>query len=541
MAVAPVPSMGPSAGALLPMLDDPNNTHSLGASAIQGGTIYLHLVTGVTMGAGQTQTVQTATLTAINAALAYAGTSGLKVRAKGGMYEVYGALGVVVPVAASGITWEGSKQVTFSQFYANAPILSIGDLTGATTPSGYDFRGVSLQYGVSQTGNALATALNVGIMQDSVIAGVRVNPIGGSSLVNPAYTGVMIAATAGTFSNNSFYDIDISGAQNCPLNFAQASFGNHFYDLHISNGVYNNASASFYNAVTTSAIVMGNSGGTVQPTSNTFHGTVIENISTGSHIIILQNCPNTVFDGVHVRNVTPSNGGCIFGVSQGNLTVKGLAVLDMRTVAGTYGSSVFFGGGYGELIVADGVLIAWSSFCAPGLITGLSIAGVSGGASNDTNTVYHIRGVVIAEEGSGNTTTLMTLVKGVFNACATASNCFVAEIVTDTVKTRTVGFTPTILGNYTHYGCHKDAVLILPATLAAATTVTLSGVMVPSGLGSTVPTDQNNTVRTRRQTGTYANALTIKDGVGNTTLVTNSAAASDYIERFNGSNWVASA
>jgi hypothetical protein len=48
-------------------------------------------------------------------------------------------------------------------------------------------------------------------------------------------------------------------------------------------------------------------------------------------------------------------------------------------------------------------------------------------------------------------------------------------------------------------------------------------------------------VRVRRQSGTYANTLTVVDAASSTTLSTNTASNADLVYTFNGTNWTLAA
>jgi hypothetical protein len=90
-----------------------------------------------------------------------------------------------------------------------------------------------------------------------------------------------------------------------------------------------------------------------------------------------------------------------------------------------------------------------------------------------------------------------------------------------------------ITANYTHYGQHVDATLIVPASVTGFT-ITLAATMGATG---NEPVATGNRVYFIRQSGTASGTVLIKDAAG-TTLATNTANA-HLSFRFNGSQYVA--
>ncbi len=97
---------------------------------------------------------------------------------------------------------------------------------------------------------------------------------------------------------------------------------------------------------------------------------------------------------------------------------------------------------------------------------------------------------------------------------------------------------PSITANYTHYACSEDALIYVPASLAASITITLANKRRLSGLGSSLTPRLGATVTIRRLTGAAANSLLIVDQAGSTTLVTNTAAGTSMLFTWNGTNYV---
>ena len=90
-----------------------------------------------------------------------------------------------------------------------------------------------------------------------------------------------------------------------------------------------------------------------------------------------------------------------------------------------------------------------------------------------------------------------------------------------------------VLANYTHYGQHVDATLIVPASVTGFT-ITLAATMGATG---NEPVATGNRVYFIRQSGTASGTVLIKDAAG-TTLATNTTNA-HLSFRFNGTQYVA--
>jgi hypothetical protein len=521
---------------LAPGIDDPTNTQTLGAPAIIRGTVYGHLVSGVTLGAGQTTAVQTATLTALNLSLQKASSFGKFYELEPNTYEIYGSSGLVVP--ASGLAYfKGSKNSIVSQFYANAPGFVLGDLTGGTVLYGTKIDGICVQYGVSQTGNTNANAIACGPMAWCTLENVEVTPNGSFPIVNPPYIALRIYPL-GTWFNNCFRNIRLYGGQQSLFSQEAQGSGNLFQDMYMSNGSNNNASQSVYAALSGPAFNVANSSYS-SASGNLYTRINIESVKCDV-VMLLQEAGNFNFDVLHFENLllNASGGNLIYCVNS-NGQIRGMDTFDVQTLSGLTGLAAIQNSGGGESVSIDGLTMSWSINSNPGMLSPMAVIGAPGG-NTDQNCMVRMRNFSLTD-AAGNNSTEMSLYGNLYplnyNASATY-DILCPEFSSDQIQARTNGFQPLISGTtYTHYGAHTNAVLMVLNNLAAACTITLSDTQFPSGLGSSLKTIAGNTVRIRRLSGSYSNTLTVKDGAG-TTLTTNTTAAADYLYQFNGTAWV---
>jgi hypothetical protein len=541
MAQAPHTGSDPRVDALAPGVDDIGNASGLSAPAIIRGTVYAHLANGVTVGAGQNTAIRTATLAGLNAAIAYAGSVGKFFEIEPGTYEIYGSGGLVVPAQTNNaIYWKGSNATTIVQYSTNTPVLTLGDATGANTIYGLKFDGVTLEYGVSQTGNTGAIACLSGPSAWCVLESIGVSATSGGyyPITNPSYI-AFATTTGGVWFNNAVRDMHLFGAQQTLLLQQAQGTGNEWSNIYVSNGSNNDASESVYGALSGPAIQVGNSSFSTE-SGNVWTRVNIESVKCAYAVLLIQEAQSNTFHSLHFENLemTASNTALIQNVGS-NVNMTAVETYDIQVPAGLTGISVLANNNGGEVNLIDGLRMGWSTYSDPGLNSPMMIVN-SGGASADQNERTVIRGFVITD-GSTNNATQMSIWNGTYPITGYSSyDGQIGTLTVDQLQARTEGYVPSITTTtYTHYGCHADATIIYPATLPAAATITLSNKKYPSGLGSSLATPTGLCVQVRRTGGTYANTLTIKDGASGSTLVTNSTNSTGYLFTFNGTNWVA--
>jgi hypothetical protein len=513
--------------ALAATLDDLSNASGGGAAAVRSGEVYAHLWAGVTLGSGQTTAVRTATFNALQAAINYAASSGKKFRIIAGTYEIYGAAGLVIPLT-SGFEWLGSINTHIIGFYANAPVLTIGDTTGSNPPGQQKISGFTLDYGVSQTGNTSANLLVVGGFYLGVIENFSCCTYYGT---NPPWIPVTITgSTSAFFFQNVMRDGATGGAQQTMFNLGIGGTGNVFSNLYFHNG----SSNTTRNACAGPCVTLSPNN---QQSDNIWNRINAEHCN-GSTILLLSGLVTNTFTGLHFEDVQLAGSYPVLIQATGaNCKFINTLVLDMLlSTAATNLLGFLNCAGYGEVLSFDGLKFKWSSYSTAGIASTFPMLRAPNNYGNDSNPGTRISDLAI-EDDVGTIAQYLVLSPNL-NA-PLANNSTIGELVNDNLLPGTRTYQPTISASYTHYGQHRDAVLFVPASLPAATTITLSNKFKAANTGSTRPTPTGTIVRIRRQSGTYANTLTVTDAASATTLTTNSAAGADYLYQFNGTNWVA--
>ncbi len=173
-----------------------------GAPAIIRGTVYPARWPGVTQGSSIGSTLQAANLTALQAAIAYAGTNNLFFEFEPGTYEIIGG-GLAIPY--SNFTWVGSTRTYIVQYSNNVPVIHAGlTLGNANTTSRISIDGGVLKY--SGTGVAGANALELTSTWMCAFSNLDIGDVyqGPGGFVSVPYNGVAGDTNAGceSFSNN---------------------------------------------------------------------------------------------------------------------------------------------------------------------------------------------------------------------------------------------------------------------------------------------------------------------------------------------------
>jgi hypothetical protein len=245
---------------------------------------------------------------------------------------------------------------------------------------------------------------------------------------------------------------------------------------------------------------------------------------------------NTTFLNCHIEYVglSGANANVIYLITSFVKFIN-LFVEDVQTISGASACSMCTCAGYNEYVSFDRLFIKWNSYSSGVVTQALPIIGAVAHNGNDTNPITRIDNMYI-EDDAGNNLQYVTLDS--VNTTALGNGTAIAEYIGDNLLPTTRQYQPVITSSYTHYGLQQDAVIFVPASLSGAITVTLSNKRKPSGTGSSLITKTGNTVRIRRQSGTFAGTLTVVDAASSGTLSTNSTAAVDLLYQFNGTNWI---
>lgn len=513
------------------------NTISVGSAA---GTVNLLTFAGIVTGAGQTLGTRQSNCTNINAAISFAQSNNLELDAPTGIYEISCAGGIVVPavsITGVGFKWRGTRTGTlFVQYYATspgAPILTIGDPTGATLSYGIDFDGASLSYGVSQTGLTSSVGLILGAMSQSRISGISAGVC--CTVTNPAYDGMQITDNSNlNFIGNSISDIVVSGAQRHLLNANNSlGAGNVF-----SNIVLRDGTSGSLGVISGQCLVIGVAAlGNTYNTEPKFTGLTCEYISTNLLMQIV-NANGMKIDDLHLEGIKSTGANPSLIDTEGvNLKIGSLQILNWTLqTANITGSAK---------IITDGSFLNRSSNLA---IQSLNLLNTIMGSINTPFTV------LVPTTASGD--------NGVFNInqmtfidTDTPPSLYAGNMSIDPhMPTSSSAFlTPGRAGDYnwglfgsridkevipvsatyTHYGQQTGASLEIPAAITSFT-ITLQAVQGATG---TAPVQVGTVTCALRATGSVSGTLTVQDDASTSLTAPNSTGAKNcYI--FNGTHYV---
>jgi hypothetical protein len=518
---------------VLDVYDDASNTSGLGAPVIIRGTVYARRAAGVTVGAGQTQTVQQATLTGLQNAINYASSNGKFFEIEPNTYEIYGTTGLTIP-AVDGFRWVGSKKSVIKQFASNCPILSIGDVSAGTT-SAQDMiiDGARLYYSADQTGQTSSNALQLGMLRNCTVQNISVfAPYSATGPLQKAYRGIYVASGSQNFGffSNSVRDIMVGGADLSLMDVALVGTGSVFQNIYLTQGVTGHI-------------------GTLSGPPLRFVGnadqyeTVLDQVNvewcSSNYLIFAQNLRATTFLSCHFEgNQITGFDPHVFDISSSQISFIGSNLLDMVCQSGVTGTAAIFRC-YGDCTInSTNFRISWSG--SGSLTTTVNVVALNEFGTTDMNPSIDMTGLSFKDVIGNNLPNLQLSPSQPLASYSPpyALNRYQYGTVIDKVERAVIQLPGT--ANYTHYQSHVDATIMVPASLSAARTITLSPLRIPSGTGSTLKGPAGNTVKVHRMTGTASNnLLVVNGGAGAGTLTTNTTADTNYYYVFDGTNWAA--
>jgi hypothetical protein len=504
----------------VPLFDDQANASGLGTPAILRGTVSTYNIAGVVAGTGQSLPVRQNNATQIQAAINYASSNSKFFEVYPQTIEFDSAAGLTIP-AGRPFVWRGSQYGSvISQFHANAPILTVGNTT--TAINGLDFYGASLQYGVSQTGNTRAQALVLGALTMGRLGGVNL-----VNLTNPAYDSIYIPVSSLGNWSMEYDNIIAQGAQHSFLNCPSGGTGNIWDNVYFSNGF-----SGTYNPLSSDVVL-------ISGTTNdwTFRRLNIEWLAA-YRVFNLPNEVGIAFDELHIEGVqmgVPGNSfsPVIFGTATASVDIRVLDLVDVLVQSAHMSGTAALVQDYvaGASTFRISTLNWWNN--APGQINSPFMFYIQAASGVDDTICLSIDKAYIRDQTGTN----------IFNGHLT----FDANMPTSSFNAPNkfgrydygVGGSKVqraqipVSATYTHYSQHDWATLTVPASITSFT-ITLAATVGPTG-NRAAPT--GNVVRTRRQSGTAAGTLTVKDDAG-TTLTTNTTSGADLYYVFNGTHYV---
>lgn len=497
--------------------DDPANASGLSAPAIVRGTVYAHLAAGVTVGTGNSGTVRTATGTALQAAINYAVTNNKFFEIEPNIYEINNSAGLVVPYSNSGMNWHGSTSSYIAQYATNAPILTLGDTTGANINYRMVLNGVGMYYGVTQAGQTSAIALQMGPHAWCNFSNVVISPYAPGGTFN-AYIGMK--HYTGSFSGN-FDNFYIEAGQLHIVQMAGSSSGNVWNNTYCAAGTLNNPTAL-------SGYAFGWDNGT---TNTVFNQLNIEAVAANQIMNVAQ-CYSTTFNSVHMESITMTGSTPIIWAGNSAYCVINGCTLDFicTSAGGASGYGRFLGTFTTDNWVMNNIVLL-SNSTDSGAVN-LTFMVVDAQITPDTPANVVMSGFTIRDATSAGLSTHVQLDAHTplanFNTPLSVAN-YRFGLGGSVIEGAVIPVTAT----YTHYGQHVDAVIEVPAAITGFT-LTLSAVQGATG---NQPVKTGNTVHVRRQIGTASGTLLVKDDAG-TTLTTNTTSAQDFYYYFNGTHYV---
>ena len=205
-----------------------------------------------------------------------------------------------------------------------------------------------------------------------------------------------------------------------------------------------------------------------------------------------------------IRPQTPAFSGAIFGVGSNN---------DATEISG-----LNLGWNYSDAVLPQYTPLVTSFF------------------RYDTSSTFSVNGMSVVD----NVGIAANLVLDATNNDVCPQGLLLEEYVWDNFRPQTRQYRRPITSNYTFYGHHRDATLLVPASFSGTIAITLSQYAKASDTAGSNPelTPTNTVVHVRRKSGPATGTLNVVDQKSGSTLTPNFPAGTDLFYQFNGSNWV---
>lgn len=511
--------------------DDLANASGLGTPAILNGTVSLHKASGLVLGAGQSQGVQTTNATAIQNCINYAVTNGKFIEALPYVYEFYSSTGLTIPHTTNGFVWRGSRSGTIlKQFYGTtlgAPVLTVGDITGAALSRGIDIDGMMLLYGAAQTGFTSATTLLLCAVTASRFTNINLG-IGGA-FGAPYRCMALGNGTAGTYVySNTFNQMTMFYTQQDYIYLnGSGSTGNSWTDIYMGTGTVGSPAAisgNFINGVLDASDQQFKRINCEWTSLNTV-------FNLGSNLYAGMKFENLHLEGLTLTGFSPS----IFKTANMSIGVDGFELQDTIVTSGNVSGS--------PCVVFD-----YAPSPAAVQINNMNVIINNTGELNTNFFLYQANGGVPADDVSIMTINHLRVRDASGTSQAQNNMVFDPHLPQASFPHFPEGFSRyswgahaskiekaniAVSATYTHYGQYEDATILVPASITSFN-LTLSALMGATG---TQAVRTGNTTHVRRLTGSAAGTLTVKDDAA-TTLTTSTTAPADLWYVFNGTHYV---
>jgi hypothetical protein len=515
-----------TAYAVVPTLDDPQNTSGLGAPAILRGTVSTYNLAGLTKGAGMSTAIRQANATALQSAITYAASNAKFFECVPATYEIDSATGLVIPAQGFGnygLVWRGSRTGTvIKQFYnggTGAPVLTIGDTSGVITSEGLDIDGATLGYGVSQSGLTSSTPLVVGSCAWGKIGNLIV-----SDAVNPGYDAMLLSG--GNNFSMTWGDIILGGAQRNMLNIRASGTQSKWTNLYLSNG-----GVGIYNPLTSYIALNTNVAG---------HFDVINcEWGAGANGLVLNSSSATCYieissmhlEGLKFTGAFPS----LFFLAFDSLKIGSLNLVDLiiQSANFTGGTPPLFADYQAGASSVEVDALSWTNNASGQINTPFSLFGYASSFPNDDTSVFSCSSGFLQDQSATGIFAKNFQFDSHMPTSAFLGPTKWGHYDFGAAGSRVDRATIPVSATYTHYGQHQNATLQVPASITSFT-LTLSNLIGATGTQN-VPT--GTVTHVRRQSGSASGTLTVKDD-GGTTLTTNTTSGQDFWYHFNGTHYV---
>ena len=501
-------------------------------SPVVQNRLYVNSVTGVTVGAGQTLKTRQATAAALQSAINQCAANGWQLVIPAGIYEIDSASGLTANnTNYDGALWiAGSQQARIIQFHANAPILTVGNpAKGASDYSiNVNIDGLRLQYGVSQTGNTNANALQIGALRSSHLSHIWIGVDGVAYTAPktpyqyPAYRAFYLVAGATPEFSNSFTDFFIEGAQYRLVDMSSLGTASVFTNWYCTNGYFGQPGL-----LSDAAWYLTNGDGVF---SNMNFESIIGNI-----IINGQTMRSAHFSNIHLETIQLTGANPFVFVGGTNRII-----LDDFGVTGLYFTSNVL-----NTLTASGVGKVISTYYDDALsIRNLQVMLQNAGNVVNLPLVLFWPGAVGDEQPTIDATNISIddfVHGGLVTHAALDPNMPLANFAGATRVdhyrwgsgvSRTTGAVRAITASYTAYGQDENPTFQIPAAVTSFT-LTLADVQAASGVGATLIPPVGNLIHVRRNAGNAAGTVTISDA-GAGAITTSTKAGQDLYFKFDG-------
>ncbi len=495
----------------------------LGATPLAGqdpadhATIDLTRLAGVTLGPGASAATRVATAAAVQAAFDRADANGLEIACPAEVViEFDAAAGLVVPVSTHSFRARLNQRCQFRQFHRNAPVLTIGDPSAKALKGSVDWEGGDLNYGIDQGGQVESSCLVLGALASSIVAKLNVcdeYEATGKPL-HPPYRNLLVGTPEPSRGDQGFFqnrisDLSLGGAQYSLLEVRIPGTGVQWENIYAHNG----SDFRMAQPLLGSAWIVDTGH---DRSDDTWVRTNFEHLRAANPVFF-QNVRTTTMTGIHFEDVwLTGSHATLANFAAAQVRMTSTYLLDVRT-EGAPSDVRLFRVGYGARVVLDGVELRWSEdreFAGPGAVL---FAGNAGRANPDDTVSFSVADLTVSD-GLANAQSI-ALEPAIPTTLGVLRHLDRYDY--DPLLPRTEGAEFTVGGDFTLYGQHRDASVLVTAGLSAPDTITLSSrFAAPASGGARAaardPGHERSLVRIRRLSGDSAYATTVRDDTGHT-------------------------